>query len=69
MVRIRTIDELANYYRSMDPNTSITRHWIRQLVLSNQISYHRAGNKYLINLDAFEQFLSLPVEGTHNSTI
>ena len=40
--------------------TGITEHAIRELIWSNQIAYIKAGNKYLINLEKFVEFLNKP---------
>lgn len=53
-----TIDETAAFFREKHPNTRITKFRIRKLVLSNQIPFVKAGNRYLINLEMFIEFLN-----------
>lgn len=49
--RMRTIRETAT-------ETGISYHAIRQWCLENRITYIKAGNKYLINLDRLIEFLN-----------
>lgn len=54
---MRTISEAAAELRNADPNTAITPHAIRQMVLNGTIPHIRAGKKYLLNLDILERVL------------
>ena len=51
MARIRTIDKAFEEIRQTDPNTCLTKHRIRQLVLNGDIPSQKAGNRYLFDLD------------------
>lgn len=51
MARIRTIDKAFEEIRQADPNTCLTKHRIRQLVLNGDIPSQKAGNRYLFDLD------------------
>lgn len=54
--RMRTIKETA-------AETGIPYHTIRQWCLEGRITYIKAGNKYLINLDKFIEFLNAGMKG------
>lgn len=56
--RMRTISEAAAWLRETDPNTAFTKTALRRLVVTGQIPSVRVGQKYLINLDTVESFLS-----------
>jgi len=58
--RMRTINEAAAAFREIDPETAVTPYFIRQLVLNDLILYTKAGNRYLISLDALEDYLRNP---------
>lgn len=71
MVRMRTIKQAVKSLRANDSECAISEWWIRQMVKSGNFPSHRAGNKYLVNLDLLEEFLSKPPvedEKTHVST-
>jgi len=52
--RMRTIKEASI-------ETGLPYHTIRQLCLDGKITYIKAGNKYLVNLDRFIDFLNAGV--------
>lgn len=60
MPRMRTIKAAVEYIRQKDPETSVSEWWTRQLVKQGKLKHHRAGNKVLIDLDYFEEFLKNP---------
>ena len=51
MTRMRTIDAAIAQLRKDDPGSCVTRHALRQMILSGKVPHIRAGNKYLINYD------------------
>lgn len=51
MYRMRSIREVARYFREMDPETEITEYTIRKLIAEGTIPALRTGVKYLVNLD------------------
>lgn len=67
--RMRGINEAIAEIRAEDKNSAITPHYLRKLVKSNAIPVVRAGSKYLINMDALENYLQNPTqsEQTHQS--
>lgn len=60
MPRMRTIQEAIAAVKEQDPNTAITAHFVRQLVISGEFPSIKAGKKYLINLDSLFEFLANP---------
>lgn len=60
MARFRTIKETVRAIKENDPDTCISEWWLRQIVKSGKLKCHRAGNRYLIDLDFLEEFLKNP---------
>ncbi len=58
ITRMRTIKGYVEEKRAADPNTSISLHFVRQLVLQKKVSYVKAGSKYLLNADAVDVYLA-----------
>lgn len=58
MVRTRTIKEAAAYFREKDPQTSLTETAIRTLLRSGAVPSIRVGKKYLVSLEALEEYLT-----------
>lgn len=58
--RMRTINAAAEYFKVQDPDTSITKNFIRTGIKSGLISEGvvMAGGKYLVSLEALEALLS-----------
>ncbi len=57
--RMRTIDQTAALLREADPQTAFTKTALRRLVVTGQLPSVRVGAKYLISLDALEEFLAM----------
>ncbi|MBQ9228287.1 MAG: hypothetical protein IJ168_05580 [Eubacterium sp.] len=55
--RMRTIEEAYNEIKSLDPNTAISKNFIRTLTVSGKIPVSKAGRKNLINMDILENYL------------
>lgn len=51
MTRLRTIKKAYDEIKALDPNTSITRYYIEQIVINGEIPVTMAGRKRLIDLD------------------
>lgn len=64
MARIRTIKQAVQTIKESDPETGISEWWLRQLVKSGKLKYHKAGNKYLIDIDLLGEFLANPPSET-----
>lgn len=58
IARMRTISQLALFFKEQDPETSITEYYLRQLVKQKKIPVFLAGKKQLINLDKLLEYLN-----------
>ena len=63
-MRMRTIDQAAEYVRAIDPETALTKTAIRRKVIAGEIPSSKAGRKYLLDLDRLEEFLFTPPAST-----
>ena len=57
-LHMRTINEAAEYFKSVDPCTALKKNAIRRLVSSGEVPSVRIGNKYLVSLEALNEYLS-----------
>lgn len=57
MPRIRTLTEAYNHIKEMDPETAVTPHALRRMIVSGKIPCTKAGKKYLIDLDVLFEYL------------
>lgn len=55
--RMRTIDAAIRELKEADPETAITKYYLRQLIVTNQIPHVKAGKKYLLDMRLLEDFL------------
>lgn len=60
IARVRTIAGLWQEIHTLDPSSQVSKNFLRQLVISGKIKSVRAGNKYLIDLDAVLNYLTNP---------
>ena len=58
MLHTRTIREAAAWFKSQDPQTCLTETAIRTLVRTGQVPCVRVGKKYLVTLEALEEYLT-----------
>ncbi len=58
MIHTRTIKEAASHYKALDPHTALTETAIRMLLRTGQVPCVRIGKKYLVTLEALDQFLA-----------
>lgn len=58
IVRMRTIKQCCEYFKSEDPETSISEYYIRILAKQNKVPVFRTGVKQLINLDKLIEYLN-----------
>ena len=56
--RMRTLDAAICQLHTDDPGNCLTKHALRQWVLSGVVPYVRAGAKYLINYDILLKILA-----------
>lgn len=57
---MRTIPLTIEYLKTLDPDTAINEGWLRNQIRTGVLSCHKAGKRFLIDLDALEQYLSNP---------
>lgn len=57
-MRVRTIEQLYSDVKRLDPDTALTKTAIRRLVLSGDIPSRRAGQKYLVTMEALEAYMN-----------
>ena len=61
LVRLRTVDEAYNDIKRMDPNTKVTKYFLKTLVKTGTVPSLKVGNrKRLIDLDLLIRYLSNP---------
>lgn len=58
MIRTRTIREAAAYFKETDPDTCLTETAIRTLLRTGAVPSARIGKKYLVAIEALEEYLS-----------
>ena len=58
MARMRSIEGAYKEIHEKDPNSAVSKRYIRQLVTSGVIPARKAGKKYLLNFDMLESYLS-----------
>lgn len=58
--RMRMMKEAFEEIKQIDPNTALSQHALRKMIISGDIPSIRIGSRYLINLDDLEEFLSTP---------
>ena len=57
-MRVRTIEQLYAEVKRIDPESALSRTGLRRLVVSGAIPSRKAGNKYLVTVEALEAFMS-----------
>lgn len=60
-MKLRTIDQLYEEVKRIDPDTALTKTAIRRLVISGQLTSIKAGKKYLVSLEALEAYVAASV--------
>ena len=58
MLHTRTIKEAAAHFRAADPQTCLTETAIRTLLRTGAVPCIRVGKKYLVTLEAIENYIS-----------
>jgi hypothetical protein len=58
--RLRTIPQTILYFKTKDPETYVNETYLRGLINSGAIPYHRAGKRFLINLSVLEDYFDNP---------
>lgn len=57
-MRVRTISQLYNEVKRIDPDSALTPTALRRLVISGKIPSARAGKKYLVTVEALEAYMN-----------
>lgn len=60
MLRMRTMAEAYEELKKADPNTAITKSYVRRLIVSGKVPSIKVGKKYLVNMDHLETYLCNP---------
>ncbi len=60
MPRMRTIKEAYKSIKESNPETALSPYAIRRMILQKAIPSIQSGNRYFVNLDALEEYLSTP---------
>lgn len=55
-MKLRTLDQTAQHYKKLNPDTALTRTAIRQMALSGRLPFVTIGRKRLFDLDTIEQY-------------
>lgn len=58
--RMRTLDECYRELKQIDPNTAVSKYFVRRLAVSGAIPTVKCGCKRLINLDGLIEYLQSP---------
>jgi len=58
--RMRTISQTVQYIKQSDPESCLSEWYLRGLVKSGKLKCHKAGNRYLVNIDSLEEYLKNP---------
>ena len=61
MARMRTIQKAVQHIKTQDPESALSEWYLRQLLRSGKLKHHKAGNKYLVDIDYLDEFLKNPV--------
>ena len=56
-MKIRTINKAYEEIKKMDPDSCVSKHFIRQLIVNGIIPYKKSGSKYLFDLEDLEKYL------------
>lgn len=56
-LHMRTINEAAEHFKTLDPHTALTKTAVRRLVNTGAVPSIRIGNKALVSLEALEAYL------------
>lgn len=57
-MRMRTIDQASAYLKVTDPDTALTKTALRRLVTSGKLPSVMVGAKYLVALEAIDDYLA-----------
>ena len=58
MAKMRTLDMAWEEIKAADPNTSLTKYSLRQILMSGKVPIVRVGRLRLVNMDTLHSYLS-----------
>ena len=58
MFHARTIKDAAAHFKNVDPQTALTEYAIRTLLRTGRVPCVRMGKKYLVTIEALEEYLA-----------
>lgn len=56
-MRLRTLPQVYEHYKKVDPECAISRKLIREIVESGDIPILKSGRKILVDLDCLDSYL------------
>lgn len=62
MTRVRTNKEAAAHFKAEDSGTCLTENAIRTLVRTGKVPHLQVGRKYLVSIEALENYLNTPAQ-------
>ncbi len=57
MAKIRTIESAYREIKKSDPETSLTKYYIHEIVINGKIPFTKSGKRYLFDMDNLEAYL------------
>ena len=57
MPKIRTIESAYREIINQDPGTSITKYYIREIVINGKVPFRKSGKRYLFDMNALDDYL------------
>ena len=57
MAKMRTLPKAIEHIKTSDPDTALTLHALKQLVLSDKMPHVKVGNKRLVDVELLERYL------------
>ena len=62
IARMRTLNAAYEMLKADDPNTCVSKNYIRRLIKTKAIPVHQVGSKRLFDYDALLKYLENPTE-------
>ena len=66
-MRVRTITQLYDEIKRIDPDSALTPTALRRLVITGKIPSAKAGKKYLVTVEALEAYMNGTTQSADNS--
>lgn len=60
MSKLRTINQAYQIIKENDPDTAISKTYLRKILTDGTIKTIRSGNKTLVNMDLIEEYFNSP---------